>query len=172
MRLSFVRFLLKRGTQAEFLRFLASAQPGRTDTAAQDVYGLSLSALDEAWRHSLAGAAPKVKAGQFLRLAVRYLRPYWVRETEMFVHMLLGLAFTLIFPFVFKRLLDTAIPSGEMSEVIKVLGFPRRGARRFARRRCAARLPVGLREWSGRTTGAHRDVRPPAVSVTRMVPAA
>ena len=58
-----------------------------------------------------------MKTGQFLRLVTRYLRPHVRREAEMFVYMLFGLAFTIVFPFAFRRLLDTAIPSGEFSQV-------------------------------------------------------
>src|SRR5258706_11973772 len=37
-------------------------------------------------------------------------------EGEMFVYMLFGLGFTMVFPFAFRRLLDTAIPSGRSEE--------------------------------------------------------
>ena len=40
----------------------------------------------------------------------------------MAVYMLGSLAFTMVFPFAFRRLLDTAIPSGELSQVLGVLG--------------------------------------------------
>jgi len=39
----------------------------------------------------------------------------------MFVYMLFGLGFTMVFPFAFRRLLDTAIPSGEFSQVLSIL---------------------------------------------------
>ena len=39
----------------------------------------------------------------------------------MFVYMLLSLAFTTVFPFVFRKLVDTAIPSGEYSQVVSLL---------------------------------------------------
>ncbi len=65
---------------------------------------------------------PKVKTGQFLRLALRYVKPHVRREAEMFVYMLLGLGFTMVFPFAFKNLLDTAIPSGQFSKVAGLLG--------------------------------------------------
>ena len=62
-----------------------------------------------------------MKTGQFLRLATRYLRPHVRREMEMFVYMLFGLAFTVVFPFAFKQLLDKAIPSGQFSQVLDIL---------------------------------------------------
>ena len=121
MNLSFVRYLIGRSDRDGFLRFLGSAQPGRLDAAAQQAYGLSMAALEEAWRQKLIAGPPDVKAGQFLRLTMRYLRPHARREAEMFVYMLLGLAFTTVFPFVFKRLLDKAIPSGHFSETVRLL---------------------------------------------------
>jgi ABC-type multidrug transport system fused ATPase/permease subunit len=123
MNLSFVHYLLERGPHDEFRRFLASAQPGRLDVAAQDVYGASTPALEEAWRQKLAAGGSAMKTGQFLRLAVRYMRPHARREAEMAVYMLLGLAFTIVFPFVFRRLLDHAIPSGHFSQVLRLLTF-------------------------------------------------
>ncbi len=101
---------------------LASAQPGRLDAAAQQEYGTGMAGLEESWRQKLAAGEPDMKTGQFLRLTLRYLRPHRRREIEMFVYMLLGLAFTVVFPFVFKNLFDTAIPSGQYSQVLKLLG--------------------------------------------------
>ncbi len=123
MALSFVRYLVERGGKETFLRMLASAQPGRLDAAAQQEYGTGMAALDEAWRQKLAAGAPDMKTGQFLRLTMRYLRPHRRREIEMFIYMLLGLAFTVVFPFVFKNLLDHAIPSGQFSQVLQLLGL-------------------------------------------------
>ncbi|TMM19437.1 MAG: ATP-binding cassette domain-containing protein [Actinobacteria bacterium] len=122
MALSFVRYLIEREGTDVFVRFLSTAQAGRLDAAAQDAYGLGLAALEEAWRRKLAAGPPDVKTGAFLRLAVRYLRPHVRKEGEMFVYALLGLAFTVVFPFAFRRLLDGAIPSGKFSEVLLVLG--------------------------------------------------
>jgi len=121
MALSFVRFLLKRSTDADFKRLLAQSQPGRVDQQAESIYGSSLAALENNWQRGVMSQGPKVKTGQFLRLAVRYVKPHIRREAEMFVYMLLGLGFTMIFPFAFKNLLDTAIPSGHFSKVASLL---------------------------------------------------
>ncbi|HEY7134413.1 MAG TPA: ABC transporter transmembrane domain-containing protein [Acidimicrobiia bacterium] len=122
MHLSFVRYLLGRGRPEDFTRLLATAQPGRVDAAAEHVYGANLSALENAWRRSLLSGGPEVSPAAFLRLALRYMRPYRAKEVEIFVYMLLGLAFTAIFPFQFRKLIDTAIPSGHFSQVVSVLG--------------------------------------------------
>jgi ABC-type multidrug transport system fused ATPase/permease subunit len=121
MALSFVRYLIEREGADAFVHFVSTAEAGRLDAAAQDAYGLGLAALEEAWRRKLASGPPDVKAGAFLRLAVRYLRPHVRKEAEMFVYALLGLAFTVVFPFAFRRLLDSAIPSGQFSQVLTIL---------------------------------------------------
>ena len=122
MDLSFVRFLIERGGKGDFVRLL-TAPAGRVDTLAEELYGMGLSGLEEAWRQKLLMGSPKVKTGRFLRLCGRYLRPHARREAEMFVYMLLGLAFNVVFPFVTRRLFDTALPSGKFSEVLQLLLF-------------------------------------------------
>jgi ABC-type multidrug transport system fused ATPase/permease subunit len=121
MARSFVAYLLERSSEDNFRRLLSSAQPGRVDAAAYEIYGAGLSVLEDTWRRRLAEGPPDVKAGQFLRLTLRYLRPHVRREAEMFVYMLFGLGFTMVFPFAFRRLLDKAIPSGEFSQVLSIL---------------------------------------------------
>ena len=99
MALSFVRSLIERGGAAELLRLFGSAQPGRVDAAARELYGFAVAGLEEAWLQKLAAGPPDVRTGQFIRLAGRYLRPYLGREAEMFVYALFALAFTVVFPF-------------------------------------------------------------------------
>ena len=97
------------------------AQPGRLDAAAQGIYGAVMANLEDAWRDALRTAAPTIKTGQFMRLALRYLRPHVRREVETALYMILGLAFTVVFPFALRRLLDSAIPSGEFGQVATIL---------------------------------------------------
>jgi ABC-type multidrug transport system fused ATPase/permease subunit len=123
MALSFVRYLLERAGVESFRRLLVEAQPGKVDTKAIEIYGSNLTALEESWMYKLREDAPPVRPGAFVRLALQYLRPHKRREAEMFVYMLAGLAFTMVFPFAVRQLLDTAIPSGNFSEVMKVVGF-------------------------------------------------
>ena len=123
MALSFVRFLLERGGDEGFRRFLSSAQPGRAEAAAAEVYGVGLAALEQTWQRKVSSRKANVQTGQFIRVAARYLRPHVRRELEMFVYMLAGLSFTMVFPFAVRRLFDSAIPSGQMSNIIRVLAF-------------------------------------------------
>jgi ABC-type multidrug transport system fused ATPase/permease subunit len=121
MALSFVRFLVEREGRDRFLRLLASAQPGKVDGTAHELYGAGLAALEEAWREGLRARRPGVGTMRFLRLAAGYLRPHVRREAEIGVYMLVGLAFTILFPFVTRRLFDQALPSGRISDVLTLL---------------------------------------------------
>ena len=122
MKLSFVRYLLGLAGPDGFRQLLA-AGPGRLGTVAEEIYGSTLAGLEEAWRQSLAGRAPMMRTRQFLGLALRYIRPHLRREAEMAVYMVLGLAFTMVFPFVFRNLIDRAIPSGRFGQVAELLGL-------------------------------------------------
>ncbi len=121
MALSFVRYLVERGGVDTFRRLLGEAAANSVDVTAQDLYGEGMAALEESWRQKLHAGAPDVKLGKFIRLNLSYLRPHVARELEMFVYMLLGLAFTTIFPFALRRLFDHAIPSGHFASVIRIL---------------------------------------------------
>jgi len=121
MARSFVAYIVERDGRDTFLRFLRTAQPGRVDAAARDAFGTGLADLEESWAHKLASTAPTLKTGEFLRLTLRYLRPHTGRQIEISCYMLLGLAFTMVFPFALRRLLDTAIPSGEYRQVADLL---------------------------------------------------
>jgi ABC-type multidrug transport system fused ATPase/permease subunit len=120
-RLSFVRHLVARGGEDGVRRLLSEAQPGRLDAAAEEVFGSTLAALEESWRAKLAAGPQKVRTGQFLKLSGRYLRPHVRREVEMAVYMVGSLAFTMVYPFAFRSLLDTAIPSGDFTRVLGVV---------------------------------------------------
>jgi ABC-type multidrug transport system fused ATPase/permease subunit len=120
-RLSFVRHLVARGGDDGVRRLLAEARPRRLDAAAEEVFGSTMGALEDGWRQKLAAGPPKVRTRQFLKLSARYLRPHVRREAEMAVYMVGSLVFTTVYPFAFRRLLDTAIPSGEFSQVLGVL---------------------------------------------------
>jgi ABC-type multidrug transport system fused ATPase/permease subunit len=121
MSLSFVRHLIERESEKEFVRFVSTAQPARLDDSANAVYGMGMAALEQRWLENLSSAGPGAKPQAFLRVAASYIRPHVRREAEMFVYMLASLAFTMAFPFVSRTLIDTAIPSGKFSEVAKLL---------------------------------------------------
>jgi ABC-type multidrug transport system fused ATPase/permease subunit len=120
---SFVRFLIGREGEDGLRRLLGTARPGRVDEAARDVFGAGMGELELAWRQELAHETPSARPMQFLRLSLRYLRPYWGRQLEIFFYMLLGLAFTTLFPFITRHIFDKSLPSGELSEVTKPLAL-------------------------------------------------
>ena len=123
MMLSFVRFLVVRNGREAFLQLLGTAKPGAVDATCNEVYGEPLGALEEEWRRKLAGASDRIKTGKFLRLALHYLRPHTRREIESVFYMLLGMGFTILFAKMFQRVIDTDIPSGEISKVVTVLAI-------------------------------------------------
>ena len=123
MALSFVRFLIGQEGEPGLRRLFDRARPGRLDEAARDVYGATLGELELAWRGQLARPAPRTRPLEFLMLSVRYLRPYLAREAEIFLYMLLGLGFTMIFPFITRHIFDRSLPSGRFSEVLTPLGI-------------------------------------------------
>jgi ABC-type multidrug transport system fused ATPase/permease subunit/CRP-like cAMP-binding protein len=119
---SFVGYLIAREGEDVFRRLL-TAPAGRVSEAWKEHYGRSSHALEAAWRADHEREPPNVGLLDFLRMSWRYLRPYRLRQLEVFGYMLLSLAFTVAYPFVTKRLFDEAIPSGEMSQVLSLLGF-------------------------------------------------
>ena len=119
---SFVGFLVAREDEAT-LRTLLAAPAGELAATWGTLYGRSHTALEVAWRETVARDAGGGGAADFLRLSWRYLRPYRVRQVEVFGYLLLSLAFTSVYPFVTRRLLDTALPSGEISQVLQLLGI-------------------------------------------------
>ena len=122
MARSFVAFLIEREGEPTLRRLLAEARPHQVEAAFQDTYGAATGALEDMWRKRLHKEPPSAKTGQLLRLSVRYLRPHVRREAEGFVYMLLGLAFSVVFPFAFRQLLDHDIRPGGFPHVLDLLG--------------------------------------------------
>jgi len=120
MAVSYVRFLLDRESDTELRRVLG-APAGKLEETIRDTYGSAAAKLETMWRHEVLAGETEVETGQFLRLSLRYLRPYKLRQAEIFVYMLMSLAFTATFPFVSRRLFDTAIPSGEFGQVLTLI---------------------------------------------------
>ena len=147
---SFVAFLIGRASREQFLEVLNTAEPGGVDLAVQQVYGRGLAALEESWAQSLEGERPKIKLRGFLKLTVRYLRPHLPRELEIFVYMLFGLAFTTVFPFAMRRIIDNAIiRDQDFGRSHADSRRSRNRSRRVVARRTAPRVPLRVREQCG-----------------------
>ncbi len=117
---SFVRYLIAREGDDVFRRLLTTPS-GHVSEAWKELYGRSGQVLEASWRDDHENAPPSVSTTDFLRLSLRYLRPYQLRQAEIFGYMLLSLAFTVAYPFVTQRLFDGALPSGEFSQVLTLL---------------------------------------------------
>lgn len=120
MAVSFVRFLIEREGKESLLKLFGSP-PAEVDAVVRSTYGGSLGQLETIWKNKVASGDPDVKTLDFIKLSLRYLRPYKAQQAEIFLYMLLSLAFTAAFPFVTKRLFDTALPSGEFDQVLTLL---------------------------------------------------
>jgi ATP-binding cassette subfamily B protein len=123
MALSFVRSLLEGQGEDAVVELLTASGAGRVDETARRLFSRSLIDLEGAWHRSLQQPEPDVGTGEFVRLAVTYLKPHKRKQAEVFAYMLLGLGFTMVFPFVTQRLFDQAIPSGEFGQVLTLLLF-------------------------------------------------
>lgn len=122
MALAWVRFLIGREDE-ETLRQLLASPAGQVEARFQELYGTTSTALEMQWHSAAVSEQADVKTGEFLRLSIKYLKPYKARQAEIFLYMLLSLAFTAAFPFVSRQLFDDALPSGEFSQVATLLGM-------------------------------------------------
>ncbi len=118
----FVAHLVERDGDATFRRLLREAAPGRIDALVGQLYGDGLARLEQRWQAERSAPEPSVGLGAFIRLAWQQIRPYRVKEAEGLLHTVLGLAFTLAFPFVFRTLVDEAIPAGDFGQIGTLLG--------------------------------------------------
>ena len=121
MAASFVRFLIGKLGEATVRELFEQARPGAVDATARELSGRSLLQLEADWRGQLQEPAPRLQTREFARLALTYLRPHRRRQVEVGLYMVLGLGFTMVFPFVTQALFDEAIPSGDFGEVTDLL---------------------------------------------------
>lgn len=124
MALSFVRFLLERGSEADLWKVFTTSRPGAADVTVQEVYGVGLSGLEEQWLRTLEVEEEPVRITAFLRLAGRYLRPYVRREVEIGIYLLLELGFVAVFPFAFSRLVNELTGgTADFGFVVEIVGL-------------------------------------------------
>ncbi len=114
---AFVHHLIEQSNDATVREFLASP-PDQVNSRARQLFGKPIGQILQSW---IASDASDYKAGQFMRLAFRRLWPYKLRQLEVFVYMLLSLAFTSVYPFVTRHLFDEVIPSEDFSRVWQLL---------------------------------------------------
>lgn len=120
---SFVSFLIDSYGTDTLRQFLATYDPSRRDHAAIGTYHRPLGALEELWLAGLRRPAGRTAAFRsFLRYLGPLVKPYWRREVEVFVYMLLGLTYGVVMPLSSKYLVDTVIPSGSASQLAIFIG--------------------------------------------------
>jgi len=114
---AFVHHLIEQSNDETVRTFLQSPAE-QSDATARELFGKPVSQLVRSW---VAADASDYKPGQFLQLAMKRLWPYKVRQVEVFIYMILSLAFTSVYPFVTRHLFDEVIPSQDFSRVWKLL---------------------------------------------------
>jgi ABC-type multidrug transport system fused ATPase/permease subunit len=114
---AFVHHLIEQSDDETVREFLG-APATSIDASARRLFGKGTDQLVRSW---IAADASDLKSTDFIRLAFRRLWPYKVRQAEVFVYMLLSLAFTSVYPFATRHLFDEVIPSEDFSRVWKLL---------------------------------------------------
>ncbi len=104
---SFVSWLLQNQGADAFRRFLSEYDPARRDAAAIAAYQRPLGALEDAWMSEMR-TPPGGKAvfTSFLRRVWPLMKPYRLRQLEIFVYMAIGVVYSQAIPFASKYLLD------------------------------------------------------------------
>ena len=122
MAVSFVRHLLARGGEPAFRQLLATAQPGAVDAAAEQVYGLPLSALEPRWRAGLTTPPPQARTADFLRLTGAYLRRHGWWLTQLVVCTVATVALVVLLPLALRRLIDQVLPARDLVAAVRIVG--------------------------------------------------
>jgi ABC-type multidrug transport system fused ATPase/permease subunit len=117
--MSFVAYLIEAYGASALRAFITGYDPARRDQAVVAAYGKPLGALEEGWIAHLRRA--QRKSAPFLSLLRKFIpliRPFWARQAEIFLYLLLGLGYTLAMPLASKYLFDTVIPGGSVTHLV------------------------------------------------------
>ena len=104
---AFAAYLLRTTEPGQVRQYLENYDPARRDGAAVLAFQQPLRALQQAWQSGLRqrpGTADAVRS--FLRAFGPLLRPYRMRQVEIFVLMLLGAAYSQTVPYASQYLID------------------------------------------------------------------
>ncbi len=119
---AFVAYLIEAFGPPALRKFLASYDAERRDQAAVAAYQRPLGALEEAWRGAVARRRGQSGAlGTLFGYLKPLLKPYWKREIEVLVLMLLGITYSLTIPLSGKYLVDTVIPSRDVGNLVRFI---------------------------------------------------
>jgi ABC-type multidrug transport system fused ATPase/permease subunit len=93
---SFVAYLHRSHGGAALRRALEAFDPSRRDHAAMLAYQLPFGALEEAWLGSLRTSGERQRVRDFLGYLIPLFKPYWWRQAEVVVYMVLGSLFAVL----------------------------------------------------------------------------
>lgn len=112
---SFVNYLVDTFGASALKQFLSTYDPDRRDQAAIGAYQKPLAALEEGWLSAIRRASATTSVWRtFLRHLSVLLKPYWLREVEVLVYMVIGLSYGIALPLSGKFLIDTVIPGNDL----------------------------------------------------------
>jgi ATP-binding cassette, subfamily B, bacterial len=116
---SFLLFLQESYGQAELTRFVKTCLMTEPELAVRAVYARPLDDLREDWLASLrAQFKTSTKLLYMLRRSLPFLRPHWIRVTELLCYMGLDLVFCLSLPLSTKYLYDNVIAVGSYHALV------------------------------------------------------
>ncbi len=116
---SFVGYLIEQYGAPTLRQFWAAYDPQRSDQAYLAAYQKPLGALEESWLWDLKKDQRGSTAYRaFFRQIVPLIRPYWLRQAEVFLYLLFSLAYGLILPLATRYLIDTIIPQGDLNGLL------------------------------------------------------
>lgn len=120
---SFVHYLITQFSLSALWSFLKAYDPQRRDHAALLAYQQPLGALEEAWLAHLV--RPKRRDNPFkalFRYLIPLVKPFWWRQAEALLLMLVGVGATLIPPLGSKYLIDTVLPGKDFGLLLGLVG--------------------------------------------------
>ncbi len=87
---SFVAYLIGEFGNEALHTFLEGYDPGRRDQAATAAFHQPLGSLEESWLKTLMQGGTGHTMGSFVRYVLPHFRPYWWREAEVLLYMVIG----------------------------------------------------------------------------------
>ena len=119
---SFITFLIREYGLERFKWFAQQYHPYATDLMGEIAYGKRTSIIWREWLSSLGKSQLNVMGiTGFLARALGYIRPYWPQALLILVGLTIGIAYTVLIPFSFKFLINSAIVPGDLGNLALIL---------------------------------------------------
>ncbi|HUP27785.1 MAG TPA: ABC transporter ATP-binding protein [Chloroflexia bacterium] len=116
---SFVGYLIKTYGLPALRTYLREYDSRRSDKAALKAFQQPFSRLGEEWLVHVQrrpGSASALR--EFFPQIVPLVRPFWLKQLEVFAYLLFSLAFGLSMPLASKYLIDSVIPRGNVNDLM------------------------------------------------------